>query len=216
MICIIDYGVGNLFSLKSSLAHLGLDAAVSADPADIRAADRLILPGVGAFGDAMAKLEATGLVPVIREEAEKKPLLGICLGMQMMNTYFLVAEEAERRGWDGPLLALFEQMKKERYMFTEPVDGHWDGHITRDNVDRFKHPIHVTPGSRLERLTGKQTILGASMHNYRITHPARSLTVAGRTDDGTIEALEYGEQMLGVQFHPEADDQNDELFRAIL
>ena len=74
MICIIDYGVGNLFSLKSSLAHLGLDAAVSADPADIRAADRLILPGVGAFGDAMAKLEATGLVPVIRAEAEKNLL----------------------------------------------------------------------------------------------------------------------------------------------
>ena len=84
MICIIDYGVGNLFSLKSSLAHLGLDAAVSADPADIRAADRLILPGVGAFGDAMAKLEATGLVPVIKEETEKKPLLGICLGMQLL------------------------------------------------------------------------------------------------------------------------------------
>ena len=60
MICIIDYGVGNLFSLKSSLAHLGLEAKVSADAADIRAADRLILPGVGAFGDAMAKLVATG------------------------------------------------------------------------------------------------------------------------------------------------------------
>ena len=56
MICIIDYGVGNLFSLKSSLAHLVLEAKVSADAADIRAADRLILPGVGAFGDAMAKL----------------------------------------------------------------------------------------------------------------------------------------------------------------
>mgnify|MGYP000682986942 CR=1 FL=1 len=55
MICIIDYGVGNLFSLKSSLAHLGLEAKVSADAADIRAADRLILPGVGAFGDAMGK-----------------------------------------------------------------------------------------------------------------------------------------------------------------
>ena len=55
MICIIDYGVGNLFSLKSSLAHLGLEAKVSADPADTRAADRLILPGVGAFADAMAK-----------------------------------------------------------------------------------------------------------------------------------------------------------------
>ena len=84
MIAIIDYGVGNLFSLKSSLAHLGLEAKVSADAADIRAADRLILPGVGAFGDAMAKLEATGLVPVIREEAAKKPLLGICLGMQLL------------------------------------------------------------------------------------------------------------------------------------
>ena len=84
MICIIDYGVGNLFSLKSSLAHLGLEAKVSADAADIRAADRLILPGVGAFGDAMAKLEATGLVPVLREETQKKPLLGICLGMQLL------------------------------------------------------------------------------------------------------------------------------------
>ena len=73
MIVIIDYGVGNLFSLRSSLAHLGLEAKVSADPADIRAADRLILPGVGAFGDAMDKLNATGLVPVIREEAEKSP-----------------------------------------------------------------------------------------------------------------------------------------------
>ena len=85
MLCIIAYGVGNQFSLKSSLAHLGLEAKVSADAADIRAADRLILPGVGAFGDAMAKLEATGLVPVIREEAAKKPLLGICLGMQLLS-----------------------------------------------------------------------------------------------------------------------------------
>ena len=86
----------------------------------------------------------------------------------------------------------------------------------RRHVDGMLEAVDVTPGSRLERLTGKQAILGASMHNYRITHPARSLTVAGRTDDGTIEALEYGEQMLGVQFHPEADDQNDALFRAIL
>ena len=84
MIAIIDYGVGNLFSLKSSLAQLGLEAVVTADPDTIRKADRLILPGVGAFGDAMDKLVATGLVPVIRAEAEKKPLLGICLGMQML------------------------------------------------------------------------------------------------------------------------------------
>ena len=84
MIAIIDYGVGNLFSLKSSLKQLGLDAVVTADADTIRQADRLILPGVGAFADAMAKLTATGLVPVIREEARKKPLLGICLGMQLL------------------------------------------------------------------------------------------------------------------------------------
>ena len=84
MIAIIDYGVGNLFSLRSSLKQLGLEAVVTADADTIRKADRLILPGVGAFADAMAKLEATGLVPVMKEEAEKKPLLGICLGMQLL------------------------------------------------------------------------------------------------------------------------------------
>ena len=84
MIAILDYGVGNLFSLRSSLQQLGLQAVVTADADVIRAADRLILPGVGAFGDAMAKLTATGLVPVLKEQAEQKPLLGICLGMQLL------------------------------------------------------------------------------------------------------------------------------------
>ena len=84
MIAIVDYGVGNLFSLSSSLKALGLETVITRDADRLRAADRIILPGVGAFGDARAKLDATGLVPVIREEAEKKPLLGICLGMQML------------------------------------------------------------------------------------------------------------------------------------
>lgn len=84
MIAIVDYGVGNLFSLKSSLAALGLESTVTGDAETLRAADRIILPGVGAFGDAMKKLEETGLVPVIKEEARRKPLLGICLGMQLL------------------------------------------------------------------------------------------------------------------------------------
>ena len=84
MIAVIDYGVGNLFSLRSSLRHLGLEAAVTADPEVIRAADRVILPGVGAFGDAMEQLERRGLVPVVQAEAARKPLLGICLGMQLL------------------------------------------------------------------------------------------------------------------------------------
>ena len=81
MIAIVDYGVGNLFSLSSSVRSLGAEVRVTRDAADLRAADHILLPGVGAFADAMAKLEATGLVPVLREETQKKPLLGICLGM---------------------------------------------------------------------------------------------------------------------------------------
>lgn len=85
MIAIIDYGVGNLFSLVSSLGSVGADAVVTGDPAVIRSADRLILPGVGAFGDAAEKLRATGLDDLIREEvARGKELLGICLGMQLL------------------------------------------------------------------------------------------------------------------------------------
>lgn len=85
MIAIIDYGVGNLYSLRSSLAHIGAEAVVISDAASLRQADRLILPGVGAFGDAVEKLRQSGLERVVLEEAEAgKPLLGICLGMQML------------------------------------------------------------------------------------------------------------------------------------
>ncbi len=84
MIAIVDYGVGNLFSLRSSLENLGLESIVTAKAEDLIVADKIILPGVGAFGDAMAKLNATGLVPTLKEQAQKKPLLGICLGMQLL------------------------------------------------------------------------------------------------------------------------------------
>lgn len=84
MIAIVDYGVGNLFSLSSSLRALGLAAEITGEAERLRQADRLILPGVGAFGDARAKLDAAGLADVIRKEAAKKPLLGICLGMQLL------------------------------------------------------------------------------------------------------------------------------------
>ena len=85
MIAIIDYGVGNLFSLCSSLKSIGAEAVVTPDPAVIRAADRIILPGVGAFADAAEKLRATGLDRVLLEEAANgKKIMGICLGMQML------------------------------------------------------------------------------------------------------------------------------------
>ena len=85
MIAIVDYGVGNLFSLRSSLLAVGAETVVTADPLVLRAADKIILPGVGAFGDAAEKLRRTGLGALVKEEAGKgKPLLGICLGMQLL------------------------------------------------------------------------------------------------------------------------------------
>ena len=97
MIAVIDYGVGNLFSLCRSLEAIGQQPVVTGDPALLRQADRLFLPGVGAFQAAIAKLRQTGLDQVIREEAAKgKPILGICLGMQL-----LFEESLEFGRWEG-------------------------------------------------------------------------------------------------------------------
>lgn len=97
MIAIVDYGVGNLFSIASSLDFLGYKNAVISDGTAIRRADKIILPGVGAFKDAASKLNEAGLVEVLKEEAAAgKPLLGICLGMQM-----LFEKSYEHGEWEG-------------------------------------------------------------------------------------------------------------------
>ena len=85
MIAIVDYGVGNLFSLSRSLAYVGADVCVTGDREKIKRADKILLPGVGAFGDAIKKLRAACLDEVLVSEAKKgKPMLGICLGMQLL------------------------------------------------------------------------------------------------------------------------------------
>ncbi|MBQ2989312.1 MAG: imidazole glycerol phosphate synthase subunit HisH [Clostridia bacterium] len=85
MIAVVDYGVGNLFSLASSLSAIGAETVVTGDADVIRSADKILLPGVGAFEDAAKKLRESGLADVVCEEAKKgKPLLGICLGMQLL------------------------------------------------------------------------------------------------------------------------------------
>jgi glutamine amidotransferase len=98
MIGIIDYGAGNLFSLKNALDFLELDNVITSDAEVIRNADRLILPGVGAFPDAMRMLERSGLTGTIIDEAGKKPLLGICLGMQMLFEYGYEFEKVKGLG----------------------------------------------------------------------------------------------------------------------
>jgi len=85
MTAVVDYGVGNLFSLSGSLKAIGAESIITSDPEVLSRADRIILPGVGAFADAAERLRATGLVPLLCEQAKSgKPMLGICLGMQLL------------------------------------------------------------------------------------------------------------------------------------
>ena len=168
MIAIIDYGVGNLFSLKFSLAHLGLDAAVSADPADIRAADRLILPGVGAFGDAMDKLSATGLVPVIREQAAQKPLLGICLGMQIMVMEFA-------RGVLGYADANSSEFTPDGAHNVIALMADQQGNIPKGGTMRLgKYPCKVLPGTKMAECYGESEIWERHRHRYEFNNEFRA------------------------------------------
>lgn len=115
MIAVVDYGVGNLFSLVSSLRSLDVKAMVTADEDVIRSADAIILPGVGAFGDAIEKLYKSGLAKVCIDEATKgKPILGICLGMQLLfeSSY----EYGEHKGLgllNGSVVSLAEYCKSD-------------------------------------------------------------------------------------------------------
>lgn len=98
MIAIVDYGAGNIFSVKNAMDYLGLPAELTSKADDIRNADGIILPGVGAFPRAMEMLTQSGLVEVIREEAAKKPFLGICLGMQLIFSKGYEFEETDGLG----------------------------------------------------------------------------------------------------------------------
>lgn len=98
MIAIVDYGAGNIFSVKNALDYLGMESRLTDDAAEIEAADEVILPGVGAFPAAMKMLETKGLIPVLKAQAQNKPFLGICLGMQMLLEKSYEFEECEGLG----------------------------------------------------------------------------------------------------------------------
>lgn len=189
MICIIDYGVGNLFSLKSSLAQLGQDTVVTADPDIIRKADRLILPGVGAFGDAMDKLVATGLVPVIRAEAEKKPLLGICLGMQLL--FEKSYEYGEHTGLGlipGEVCPLADDLKDPSLKVPHIGWNRLDIVPGRENDPLFKY---TKPGEYVYYV-----------HSFYAKNCAANTLAASEYSIPVTGAVKNG-LVYGTQFHPE-------------
>ena len=189
MIAIVDYGVGNLFSLRSSFAAIGAEAAVTGDAGAIRRAEKIILPGVGAFGDAAALLRSTGLDRVVKEVAEAgTPLLGICLGMQ------LLLERSYEYG-EHPGLSLIpgevvpiQPVIPERYKV--PHIG-WNG--LRFPKDRPVHPLfrYIREGDCVY-----------FVHSFYARSPA-SAVLASAEYGGILTAAVGRDNVLGVQFHPE-------------
>lgn len=148
--------------------------------------------------------------------AQHKPLLGICLGMQAICAWFQVQAEARRRGFVGEAEDLFQTMKDERFMFNLPVEGHWPVPITRENTEATKHPVTIFPGTLLHTLLGQDQVRGSSLHHYRVNGLAAGLTQCAATSDGTIEGIEAGPDVLGVQFHPEVEEAFSALFRHLV
>ena len=186
MIAILDYGVGNLFSLRSSLACIGAEAVVTPDEKVFRQADYLLLPGVGAFGDAAEKLRQSGLDQVLREEVEKgKPLLGICLGMQLLFDRSLEFGVHQGLGLlRGEVRPIGEVIPKELKI---PQIGWNNLHFTRE------HPLfrYVKEGDSVY-----------FVHSYYAADCAESL-VAETEYGAPLTAAVALDNVMGCQFHPE-------------
>ena len=186
MIAIIDYGVGNLFSLVSSFKAIGVEAVVTDKEDVIRAADKLILPGVGAFGDARRKLAQTGMDKLVLQEAKAgKPILGICLGMQ------LLFEKGNEYGiHEGLGLLSGEVIPMEGVVPADYKIPHigWNGLIFKQDNPLFRY---IKDGDFVY-----------FVHSYYVKN----------CDDSLLATTEYGPELTaavakgniyGCQFHPE-------------
>ncbi|MDD4776095.1 MAG: imidazole glycerol phosphate synthase subunit HisH [Syntrophomonas sp.] len=185
MIAIIDYGMGNLASVQNAFLKVGYPTLITARPEDILAADKVVLPGVGAFGDAIHNLRQRGMDETIRQIVERQtPLLGICLGMQ------LLFSQSEENGLHLGLDIIPGRVQR----FDLPAD--------------FKVPqigwnsIVINPASRLLAGIPSDSYF-YFVHSYYVV-PDDSAVVAARTDYGIdfVSAIERG-ALMATQFHPE-------------
>lgn len=150
-----------------------------------------------------------------------KPLLGICLGMQSIHCYFRLLDYAEAIGQtlifdrEGNFWDVFQQLRNGADGLIYAVEGHRMEHI-RGEEEATKQTVHLTPGSHIHRLVGQDTIRAGSFHNFAICKPSGRLNITGKANDGTVDVIEYGEKVLGVQFHPEIDRELMPIFSILL
>ena len=193
MIVIIDYGMGNLFSIQSAIHYLGTESIVSSDPNTISSADKLILPGVGSFNKAMNNLKTSNLVEIIKQSVNKKqiPILGICLGMQLLG------------------LSSTEDGLSDGFGFVDcPVERFYD-----KMCSNLKIP-HV--GFDVVSITGKNRLfngLGSAAdfyftHSYRMAFSSQLYAVGTCLHGETFIAAFEKDHICGTQFHPEKSQTN--------
>ena len=189
MIAIIDYGVGNLFSLKSSFAFIDKEAVVTGDPEVIEKCDRIILPGVGAFSDAAKKLKESGLGDVVKEQAAKgKPVLGICLGMQLLFEKSYEYGEHEGLGLiKGNVRPIADVVGKELKI---PHIG-WNALIFPK--DKEKSPLY--------KYTDEGDFV-YFVHSYYAADCDESITAVSEYSAMITASVQNG-NIYGAQFHPE-------------
>ncbi len=183
MIVLIDYGVGNLYSVEKAVASVGGDVKISSDAEDIRRAEKIILPGVGAFGDCMKNLEATGLIPTIKQEISAgKPILGICVGMQI-----LFAGSEESPCVDG--LKIFGgQVKKIRAGDLKIPHMGWNS-------------IKFGDSKLFNGLSGSPYFY--FVHSYHAAPDDKNIIAATTTYGEIVTAAIAFENIFATQFHPE-------------
>lgn len=186
MVAIIDYGVGNLFSLKSSFAKIGADAVVTSDEKVIKNADKILLPGVGAFADAANKLRASGLGELLKQQVQTgKYVMGICLGMQLLFDKSFEYGEHEGLGLLRGNVVPMKGYVDERLKV--PHIG-WNGlHFTR--------PHFLFEGI-------KEGDCAYFVHSYYAADCNESV-IATTEYDKPITASVAKDNVLGCQFHPE-------------
>jgi len=186
-IVIIDYGMGNLRSVLNAFRVLGADARVSANPSDLRDADRAVLPGVGSFGDAMRNLRERGWVSALETEVRtpRKPFLGLCLGMQLLARTGSEHGTHEGLGW---------------------LDGSVDRLPETDSTIRIPHigwnTVRFSAGNRLFRGLGEAGVF-YFVHSYAMK-PGDPAVASGTCSHGVeFTASVEQENVFGTQFHPE-------------
>lgn len=184
MIAIVDYGAGNIFSVKNALDYLGLPGELTSDPAAIRSADGIILPGVGAFPSAMEMLQEQGLVEVLQEESHKKPFLGICLGMQLIFEKGYEFEECDGLGIvPGGVEKIVAPGMVIPHMGWNKLEIQYDCPILR-NLPEEAYVYFV--------------------HSYQAHTPEEYLAAYVEYGSAKIPAMVYdGKTVYGSQFHPE-------------